>query len=264
VTAATPAAARRAAFAPNRAARAGLAALALYALYAAAQLDITWARLSVGLGEAGRFLARMVPPNFERWQLLLEGLLESLQIAVLSTVLGILLSLPLGLMAARNLSPWVLSAPTRAFIALCRSLHYVIVAILFVKAIGFGALAGVAALTIASMGFVAKLFAEAIEEISMRPVEAARAAGAPGPSVLVHAVLPQVASRFVGFCLYQLDSNLRNSTLVGIVGAGGIGGTLFAAFKRFDYDFVCAILLSIIALIFLAELLSGRIRAAMR
>lgn len=257
-------AAARQAFAPNWAARAGLLALALYSLYAMAQLDITWARLAVGFGEAGRFLARMWPPNFERWELLLEGLLESIQIAVLASALGILLSLPLGLMAARNLAPAILAAPTRAFIALCRSLHYVIVAILFVKAIGFGALAGVAALTIASMGFIAKLFAEAIEEISMKQVEAIRATGAGLGAVLLYGVLPQVASRFVGFCLYQLDSNLRNSTLVGIVGAGGIGGTLFAAFKRFDYDFVAAILLSIIALIFLAELLSGRIRAAMR
>jgi phosphonate transport system permease protein len=264
VTAAAAAAARRAAFAPNWGARAGLIALVLYAAYAASQLDITWGRLAVGFGEAGRFLARMFPPNFDRWGLLVEGLVESLQIAVLASALGILLSLPLGLMAARNLAPWFVAAPTRAFVALCRSLHYVIVAILFVKALGFGALAGVAALTIASMGFVAKLFAEAIEEISMKPVEAARAAGAPPASVLVHAVLPQVASRFLGFCLYQLDSNLRNSTLVGIVGAGGIGGTLFAAFKRFDYDFVCAILIAIIALIFLAEMVSGRIRAALR
>lgn len=254
----------RQAFQPNWGFRAGLVALALYSVYATAQLDITWARLVVGFGEAGSFLARMVPPNFERWELLVEGLLESLQIAVLSTVLGIALSLPLGLLAARNLTPLWVNAPMRGFIAVCRSLHYVIVAILFVKAIGFGALAGVAALTVASLGFVAKLFAEAVEEISMKQVEAIRATGAGPGAVLLYGVLPQVASRFVGFSLYQLDSNLRNSTLVGIVGAGGIGGTLFAAFKRFDYDFVAAILLSIIALIFVAELLSGRIRAAMR
>ncbi len=254
----------RDAFRPNWQARAGLLAVALYAAYATAQLDLGWARLMVGFGEAGRFLARMVPPNFTRWELLLEGMLESLQIAVLSTVLGIIVSLPLGLLAARNLTPAIVNAPVRGLIAVCRSLHYVIVAILFVKAIGFGALAGVAALTIASMGFVAKLFAEAVEEISMKQVEAIRATGAGAFAVLLYGVLPQVASRFVGFSLYQLDSNLRNSTLVGIVGAGGIGGTLFAAFKRFDYDFVCAILLTIIALIFVAELVSGRIRAALR
>lgn len=235
-----------------------------YVAYAATQLGLDGDRLLRGFGEGGRFLARMFPPNFERWPLLLEGMLESLQIAVLSSVLGILISLPLGLMAARNLSPAWVSVPTRGLIAVCRSLHYVIVAILFVKALGFGALAGVAALTVASMGFIAKLFAEAIEEISMKQVEAVRASGASAGGVLLYGVLPQVASRFIGFCIYQLDSNLRNSTLVGIVGAGGIGGTLFAAFKRFDYDFVCAILLSIIALIFLAEVISGRIRAALR
>ena len=251
-------------FPPNWPARFGVAVALAYVLYASSQLGITGERLLLGFGEASRFLARMFPPNFERWELLLEGLLESLQIAVLATALGILISLPLGLMAARNLAPAWLSAPTRGFIALCRSLHYVIVAIIFVKALGFGALAGVAALTIASMGFIAKLFAEAIEEISMKQVEAVRASGASPAGVLIYGVVPQVASRFIGFGIYQLDSNLRNSTLVGIVGAGGIGGTLFAAFKRFDYDFVCAILLSIIALIFFTEIISGRIRAALR
>lgn len=255
---------RRQAFATNWQGRAALIALALYCVYAAAQLDISWARIAVGLGEGARFLGRMWPPNFERWDTLVEGLMESLQIAVLASVLGIVISLPLSLLAARNLSPWWISGPARAFIALCRSLHYVIVAILFVKAVGFGALAGVAALTVASMGFIAKLFAEAIEEISMKQVEAVRATGAGRLAVLLYGVLPQVASRFVGFCIYQLDSNLRNSTLVGIVGAGGIGGTLFAAFKRFDYDFVAAILLSIIAMIFLAEVISARVRKALQ
>ena len=255
---------RRAPFPPNWPARIGFSLGLVYLAYAASQLGIDSERLLRGFGEGGRFLARMVPPNFERWELLVEGLLESLQIAVLATLLGIVLSLPLGLMAARNLAPLWLSTPVRGVIAICRSLHYVIVAILFVKAIGFGALAGVAALTIASMGFIAKLFAEAIEEISMKQVEAVRASGAAPAAVLVYGVLPQVASRFLGFSIYQLDSNLRNSTLVGIVGAGGIGGTLFAAFKRFDYEFVSAILLSIIAMIFAAELLAGRIRAALR
>ncbi|WP_342451526.1 phosphonate ABC transporter, permease protein PhnE [Roseomonas nitratireducens] len=254
----------RRAFAPNWQGRAALAALALYCAYAVSQLDISGGRLATGLGEGARFLARMWPPNFERWDTLVEGMVESLQIAVLSSAAGILLSLPLGLMAARNLAPWWLSGPTRGFVAICRSLHYVIVAILFVKAVGFGALAGVAALTVASMGFIAKLFAEAIEEISMKQVEAVRATGAGPFAVLLYGVLPQVASRFIGFCIYQLDSNLRNSTLVGIVGAGGIGGTLFAAFKRFDYDFVAAILLTIIALIFLAEIVSARVRKALQ
>ena len=114
------------------------------------------------------------------------------------------------------------------------------------KAVGFGALAGILALTVASIGFIAKLFAEAIEEISLKQVEAVRATGAGFMNVLIMGVLPQVLPRFIGFATYQLDSNLRNSTMVGIVGGGGIGATLFAAFQRFDYDFVLAILIVIV------------------
>ncbi len=236
-------------------------ALAVYVVYACAQMDISWERLQIGLANAGKFFSRLFPPDFTREDLLLKGLLESLEIAVLSTTLGITLALPIGLAAARNLMPSWVSWPARAIIVTARSFHPVIVAILFVKAVGFGALAGVLALTVASVGFIGKLFTEAIEEISLKQVEAVRATGAPFTSVLAYGVMPQVFSRFIGFGTYQLDSNLRNSTMVGIVGAGGIGGTLFAAFQRFDYDFVCAILLSIIGLIMLGEVLATAVRA---
>ena len=236
-------------------------ALAAYVIYAASQLEISWDRVQVGLDNAHRFFSRLFPPNFSRWDLLVKGLIESLQIAVLASVLGIVLALPLGLAAARNLMPAWVSWPARALIVAARSFHPVIVAILFVKAVGFGALAGILALTVASIGFIGKLFTEAIEEISLKQVEAIRATGSPFASVLAYGVLPQVFSRFIGFATYQLDSNLRNSTMVGIVGAGGIGGTLFAAFQRFDYDFVCAILISIISLIMIGELLAMGVRA---
>ena len=113
----------------------------------------------------------------------------------------------------------------------------------------------------ASIGFMAKLLAEDIEDTDPGPVEAVRATGASWPQLIAYGVLPQVFSRFIGFATYQLDSNLRNSTMVGIVGAGGIGGTLFAAFQRFDYDYVCAILISIIALIMVGEVFATAIRA---
>ena len=128
------------------------------------------------------------------------------------------------------------------------------------KAVGFGAIAGICALVVGSVGFIGKLFAEAIEEISLKQVEAVRATGASFMNVIAYGVMPQVFGRFIGFATYQLDSNLRNSTMVGIVGAGGIGGTLFSAFQRFDYDFVAAILLSIIGLIFAGELLAAWVR----
>ncbi len=248
---------RRRAFETNWLARLGWIALALYCVYAASRLGFGWERFVAGLEHGGRFLARMFPPNYERWPLLVSGIVESLQIAVIATFFGVALSLPIGFLAARNLMPPWVTWPARALIALCRSFHPIIVAILFVKALGFGALAGIMALIVGSIGFIAKLFAEAIEEISLKQVEAVRATGAGFLNTLIMGVQPQVLPRFIGFATYQLDSNLRNSTMVGIVGGGGIGATLFTAYQRFDFDFVLAILIVIVALIMLAEIVSG-------
>lgn len=235
-------------------------ALAGYVVFAGARLDFTWQRFIVGIDNAEKFLGRMFPPAILQPDSMFKGLAESLEIAILASFFGIIFSLPLGVFAARNLMPAWVSWPARSIIALSRSFHPVIVAILFVKAVGFGALAGILTLTVASMGFIGKLFAEAIEEISLKQVEAVRASGAPFMSVLTYGVFPQVFSRFVGFATYQIDSNLRNSTMVGIVGAGGIGSTLFAAFQRFDYNFVCAILISIIAMIMIGETMARWVR----
>ena len=248
-------------FASSRAAKIVAVALLVYTVYALAQLDFSWARFETGIHNAAKFIARMFPPNFSRWDVLYKGIAESLEIAVLASALGIALALPIGLLGARNLMPAFVTWPARTIVSVCRSLHPVIVAILFVKAAGFGALAGILALSVASIGFIGKLFTEAIEEISMKQIEAVRATGASFPNVITYGVLPQVLGRFVGFATYQLDSNLRNSTMVGIVGAGGVGGALFSAFQRFDYDFVCAILIVIIAIIMAGEVLANIVRS---
>ena len=240
---------------------AGVAFL-VYIIYATQTLDVRWERFVQGLSNGSKFLGRMFPPNFAPDKLLLlrDGMIESLQIAILATVIGITLALPLGLLGARNLVPKPVAWLSRGIIILCRTYHPIIVAILFVKAVGFGALAGVLALIVATLGFIGKLFAEAVEEISMKPIEALRAAGASFLGVVFMGVLPQVMARFIGFSAYQLDSNLRNSTFVGIVGGGGIGATLFTAFQRFDYDFVLTIILAIIAMVMVGELFSNLMR----
>lgn len=236
--------------------------LALYTIYATSILQLTWARFVAGMDNAAKFFDRMFPPNMaaDKLELIYTGMVESVQIAVLATFFGVLLSMPLGLMAARNLSPGWLAWSSRGLIAVLRSFHPVIVSILFVKAVGFGALAGVMALIVSSMGFVSKLFAEVVEEMNPKQVEAVRATGASFWNVLIMAVFPQVMARFIGLTVYQLDSNLRNSTMVGIVGGGGIGAPLFTAYQRFDYDVVLTILLIIIAIIMAMEMVSGRIR----
>ena len=182
------------------------------------------------------------------------------RIAVLATALGVLLSIPIAFMSARNVAPKPVFYLGRAIIIIARSFHPVIVAILFVKAVGFGPFAGVLTLTVYSIGFVAKMLAERIEEIDFGQVEAMRAAGAPYFSTLSYAIFPQIMPRQIGLTIYQLDSNLRASAVVGIVGAGGIGATLANAFGRYDYDFALAITIVIVGVILFSEAVSGVIR----
>jgi phosphonate transport system permease protein len=231
-----------------------------YLYFAFATLPFNWQRIAEGLPRAAQIFGGAFPPSFERGALLYTGFMESLQIAVLATLLGVALSIPFAVMAARNVAPLPIYLLGRAVIIVSRSFHPVIVAILFVKAVGFGALAGILTLTVYSIGFVGKLLAEEIEEIDWGQVEAMRATGAGYFQTLVYAVFPQILPRQVGLTIYQLDSNLRASAVIGIVGAGGIGGTLMNAFGRYDYDFALAILMIIVAAILVSEGVSGWLR----
>ncbi|RKT34287.1 phosphonate transport system permease protein [Roseovarius halotolerans] len=235
----------------------GVAAYVVTTIYA---LPIDWERVSQGLTRASRIFGGAFPPSFARSGLLIDGFLESLKIAILATFGGVLLSIPIAFMAARNIAPKPIFLLGRAIIILARSFHPVIVAIIFVKAVGFGPLAGVLTLIVYSIGFVAKMLAERIEEIDFGQVEAMRAAGAPYLSMLFYAIFPQILPRQIGLSIYQLDSNLRASAMIGIVGAGGIGATLANAFGRYDYDFALAITIVIVGAILVSEAISGRIR----
>lgn len=234
--------------------------IGVYGIWAVSTLPFDWQRIQDGLPRAARIFGGAFPPSFERMELLIEGFLESIKIAILATLLGVGLSIPISFMAARNLAPRVLYLAGRGIIILARSFHPIIVAILFVKAVGFGPVAGILTLTLYSIGFVAKMMAERIEEIDWGQVEALRATGTATAATLLYAVVPQVVPRQIGLAIYQLDSNLRASAVVGIVGAGGIGATLMNAFGRYDYDFALAITLCIIGVILVSEAVSGRIR----
>lgn len=248
-------------FISNPALRYGLyAAITIYVVLTLSTLPIDWERVSDGMNRAQRIFSGAFPPNFERSGLLIDGFLESLKIAILATVGGIALSVPLAFMAASNISVKPVYLLGRGIIIVARSFHPVIVAIIFVKAVGFGPLAGALTLVVYSIGFVAKLLAERIEEIDFGQVEAMRSVGAGFIPTLAYAVVPQVMPRLVGLGIYQLDSNLRASAVVGIVGAGGIGATLANAFGRYDYDFALAITMVIVGVILVSEAVSGFIR----
>lgn len=235
-------------------------AILAYLVFAVADIELDVERFIRGIPRGVDMVLAMMPPDFSRWPLLLDGLLESMRMAVFATAVGVVLSIPIAVGAAGNFAPRWLYGLCRGWIGLSRTFPEVLIAIFFVKAFGFGTFAGVLTLTIASTGFVGKLLAEEIEAIDPGPVEAMRATGAATAKVLLFAVAPQVLPRFVGLLIYRLDINLRESTILGIVGAGGVGAVLYNSFARYEYGFSSAILVSIIAVVLVAEWFSGVVR----
>ncbi|MCP4692839.1 MAG: phosphonate ABC transporter, permease protein PhnE, partial [Desulfobacterales bacterium] len=225
---------------------------------------INWYRTGQGIPRAANMFVRMIPPDFSRWELLLRGVWESVQMALAASFLGMIIAIPLGLCGASNLAPRPVYLVARTIIILTRMFHEIIIAILFVKIFGFGPLAGVLTLVAASTSFISKMLAEDIENLAPGMLDAIRATGASFPKLLLYSVSPQAMPRYLGVSIRRLSANIRYSTVVGIVGAGGIGQTLAATFSRYDYDFSLAILLTIIALVFLGEFFSNWVRGRLR
>ncbi|GJL81957.1 MAG: phosphonate ABC transporter, permease protein PhnE [marine bacterium B5-7] len=233
----------------------------LYLALAFGTIDFDWQRIADGAPRGKRFIASFFPPDFlTRSSAILDGIFESLWMTVTSTVIGIALSIPIGLGAARNLAPRAVYLLCRAIVALSRTFPEIILAIFFVKLFGFGPFAGFLALSLATIGFYGKLLAEDIEDMDPVQAEAVRATGATWWQWLIYAVLPQVLPRMIGLGLYRFDINFRESAVVGIVGGGGIGATLLTAFDRYEFDSAAAILLIIIAIVMVVEYSSGYIR----
>jgi phosphonate transport system permease protein len=232
-----------------------------YTVIGARSIDVRWDRVVMGMERAGRFFAGFVQPDFvSRGQVIRDGILESLTMTAVSTVIGIIVSIPIALGAARNIAVTPVYLVCRGIITISRTFQEVIIAIFFVAMFGFGPFAGVMTLIFATIGFLAKLLAEDIEEIDPVQLEAIRATGANWFQLISYAVQPQVMPRLTGLSLYRLDINFRESAIIGIVGAGGIGAALNTSFSRYEYDTSAAILLIIIAIVLVAEHVSGAIR----
>jgi phosphonate transport system permease protein len=233
----------------------------VYLALALASVPVNWSRVYEGLERGLRFVEGFLNPDFfRRWDYIALGMQESLTMTVTSTVIGIALSVPIGIGAARNLAPPAVYLVCRGIIGLSRAFQEVIVAILFVAMFGFGPLAGFFTLSFATIGFLSKLLAEDIEDIDEAQAEAIRSTGAGWWQVVNYAVQPQVMPRLLGLCLYRLDINFRESAVIGIVGAGGIGATLNTAMDRYEYDSAAAILILIILIVMAAEYSSSYIR----
>jgi len=234
---------------------------AIYLAVAFGTMEVNWIRVWEGLPRGARFLSAFFPPDFvTRSDEILDGILESVWMTVVATAVGIVLAIPIGLGAARNVAPAPIYYICRACLALSRSFQEIILAIFFVKFFGFGPFAGVVTLAVATIGFYGKLLAEYIEDMQPAQAEAVRATGASWLQWINYGIQPQVMPRMLGLALYRIDINFRESAVVGIVGAGGIGATLDTAFNRYEFDSAAAILLIIIGIVMLMEYSSGFIR----
>jgi len=257
---------RPTAFPSHRAKYLTLIAIGILLVWSAWAIRISPARFVAGLDATADFMASMWPPDFgdRSRELIREGVAETLAMAVVATIIGVIISLPVAFMAARNLAPTPIYALARGLIMVSRSFHSLVLGIIIVVAVGFGPFAGALTLSFATIGFYAKILAEDLENIDETQLRAIEAAGGNRLQVILYGVLPQALPRMIGLAIYRWDINVRSSTIIGIVGAGGIGFTLINAFDRYQYDFAVAILLVIIAIVLLGEGASALIRRRIR
>ena len=209
----------------------------------------------------GDILSRMLPPDFSNLNLLIYAMFETIEIAFLGTFIAVVLSIPLGLFSARNLAPnYFVYIICKTIVIFFRAIPEFIIAMILVIAIGFGAMPGVLALGLHTMGFLAKFYAEDIEHINQGPIDALKSSGASKSQIISFGVIPQILPAFVANNLYILDRNVRMATMLGIVGAGGIGYELQSSFRMFEYERVSAIIILIFITIFIIDYLSSFIR----
>ena len=211
-------------------------------------------------GNMGTYAASFFPPDFHEWRIYVDELLVTLQIAVWGTVLAVVFAIPFGLLSSSNITPWWICQPVRRLMDAARAINEMVFAMLFVVAVGLGPFAGVLALFVHTTGILSKLFSEAVEAIDPQPVEGIRATGAHVLEEIVYGVLPQVMPLWISYALYRFESNVRSATVVGMVGAGGIGVILWEVIRSFQYAQTCAVLLMIVATVSLIDVVSSRLR----
>jgi phosphonate transport system permease protein len=200
------------------------------------------------------------PPDFSDWRLYLKEMVVTLHIALWGTALAIVLAVPMGLLSSSNIVPAWVYQPVRRLMDAFRATNEMVFAMLFIVAVGLGPFAGVLALFVHTTGTLAKLFSEAVEAIDPRPVEGIRASGAHPLAEIFYGVLPQVMPLWVSFSLYRFESNVRSASVVGMVGAGGIGVVLFEVIRSFQYAHTCAVLFILIFTVSLIDLASAWLR----
>ncbi|NBC34410.1 MAG: phosphonate ABC transporter, permease protein PhnE [Alphaproteobacteria bacterium] len=233
-------------------------------VWAATAMDIYWPFVLDAPEQIGDLAGRMVPPDWPFFLDIVDPMIETINIATIGTLVGGLLSIPVALLAAQNLTPnkatlWL----ARVIVVGSRSVNELVWALIFAVVFGPGPAAGMVAIAVSSIGFTAKLVAEGIEEIEPGQVEAIRATGAGPAKVLIYGILPQIMPVIVGVMTFRWDINIRQSAIIGLVGAGGIGITLNTAMNSFAWREVTVILIAIFAIVAASEWISATLRKRM-
>lgn len=229
-------------------------------LWSFAGAEFNFAKLGDGAINMGEFLSRLFPPDFSKFGTIFSLLIETLQMAIVGTVLGAVLSLFMAFAASSNIAPKWMYYPARWVMNVIRSVPDLVFALMFVSAVGLGPFAGILAMTLGSIGSIGKVYAEAMESVDRGPMTAMEAVGASRRQLVQYGVLPQAAPLLVSYTLLLFEGNVRGATILGLVGAGGIGLELTTAMKMYDYGHLSAIIICIIVLVTLIDQGSALIR----
>ena len=208
----------------------------------------------------GTYARDFFPPDFHDWRIYVREMVVTVHIAIWGTLLAVLAAVPMGLLCASNVTPMWLHQPVRRIMDACRAINEMVFAMLFIVAVGLGPFAGVLALAVHTTGTLAKLFSEAVEAIDPRPVEGIRATGAHKLVEVLYGVVPQVMPLWLSFTLYRFESNVRSASVVGMVGAGGIGVVLYEVIRSFQYGQTCAVLIILVITVSLIDVGSAALR----
>ncbi|NHI15971.1 phosphonate ABC transporter, permease protein PhnE [Microbacterium sp. CBS5P-1] len=238
----------------------GVAAAVLIFVWSANGAEFDFRKLGEGAANMGEFLARMFPPDFSKIDTILLLLLETLQMAIVGTVLGAGLSLVIAFGAASNIAPPWLYYTCRWSMNIIRALPDLVIALMFVSAVGLGPFAGILAMTIGSLGSIGKIFAEAMEAVDRGPIVAMESVGASKRQVIQYAIVPQALPLLTSYTLLLFEGNVRGATILGLVGAGGIGLELTTAMNRYEYGHLCAMVICIVVLVTIIDQASAIIR----
>lgn len=222
--------------------------------------DVNGERFVSGIPRMWDFVSRLWPPDFGRIDTIIRLLIETLQMAIIGTLVGALLSLLLSFAAASNISPRWLYSSSRMILNVLRSIPELILALMFVSAVGLGPFAGIMAIILGSMGSIAKVYAEAMESVDAGPLHALESTGASRRQVIYYGILPQAAPLLTSYTLLLFEGNVRGATILGLVGAGGIGMELTTAMRLYDYGHLSAIIISIVVLVTIIDRLSAIVR----